>query len=696
VRGTAEEFHVASGLSTLRLPSWRWLDVRLKPVGMIYSLNSFVAMSLALFIGFAADLERPYWSILTVYITVQPLTGALRSKAVYRVLGTFLGGIAAIVLIPNFVNMPLVLSMLMAGWTGLCLFLSLLDRTPRSYVFLLGGYTMGIIGFPIVDNPLAVFDTTVSRVEEIIIGILCATFVHTIFFPREVTVALNNRVEGFLRDARRWISGALKGLAGSHEEQERRRLASDVTELEMLATHLPFDTANLRPQTRAVAALQDSFAMLLPLISSVEDRMRALMAINALPQDLRLLAGEVGLFIERPAITDEEAEALRARCAATAPHIDFSSPQATWRSLLTISAALRMTDLVDVWRDSLALAAYVRNPASPPPRINELVRKRSRRPLHSDPGLAFLSAAALFIAVFGTCVFWIGTSWTAGSAAATFAAVFSSFFASLDDPAPAIERFLFWVIAAFPIALFYQFAVLPAIDGYAMLILVFAPFYLVLGYLQADAVQYTRAIPLILGVTGSLSLQNTYDADFTSFVNSFIGIILGVVASLWATQVFRSVGAAWSARRILKRGWRDLADLAEGRRRDDRFDWTSVMLDRVGLLTPRLALAEHPEEFFATDALADLRAGLNLIILRDAAATRELPEMKRVLHLIAEGYERRIKGSAEAFGPGLLEALDDTIAALVRVPAEQRDIQVPASLIGLRRALYPSATGFMA
>jgi len=687
---------VASGLSTLRLPSWRWLDIRLKPVGIIYSLNSFVAMSLALFIGFAADLERPYWSILTVYITVQPLTGALRSKAVYRVLGTFLGGIAAIVLIPNFVNRPVLLSALMAGWVGLCLFISLLDRTPRSYVFLLGGYTMGIIGFPIVDNPLAVFDTTVSRVEEIIVGIVCATFVHTIFFPREVTVALNNRVDGFLHDARRWIAGALRGQASSHEEQERRRLASDVTELEILATHLPFDTANLRPQTRAVAALQDSFAMLLPLIATVEDRMRALMAVDALPENLQALARDVGDFIDKPAITDEETDALRARCAATAPHIDFSGPQATWQSLLTINAALRMADLVETWRDSLMLAAYMRDPVGPPPKINELVRARARRPLHSDPGLALLSATALFIAVFGCCVFWIGTSWTAGAAAATFAAVFSSFFASLDDPAPAIERFLFWVIAAFPIALFYQFAVLPAIDGYAMLILAFAPFYLVLGYMQADAVQYTRAVPLILGVTGALTLQDTYNPDFTSFVNSFIGIVLGVVASLWATQVFRSVGAAWSAQRILKRGWRDLADLADGRRRDDRLDWTSLMLDRVGLITPRLALAQHPEQFPATDALADLRAGYNLIVLRDAAATRQLPEMKRVLELIAEAYRKRIAGAPDAFGPGLLQALDDTIAALARVPAEQRDIQVPASLVGLRRALYPNATEFLA
>jgi uncharacterized membrane protein YccC len=39
------------------------------------------------------------------------------------------------------------LSLALACWVGLCLYVSLLDRTPRSYVFMLAGYTAGLIGF---------------------------------------------------------------------------------------------------------------------------------------------------------------------------------------------------------------------------------------------------------------------------------------------------------------------------------------------------------------------------------------------------------------------------------------------------------------------------------------------------------------------------------------------------------------------
>ena len=687
---------MASGLSTLRLPSWSWPDIRLNPSSAIYSLNSFAAAMLALFIGFAADLERPYWAVLTVYITAQPLTGALRSKAVYRVLGTILGGVMAVVLLPNFVNAPAMLSLVMATWIGFCLYLSVLDRTPRSYIFLLGGYTTAIIAFPIVDTPLDVFDTAVARVEEITIGILCAAVVHSIVFPREVTVAVNTRVEEFLRDARKWIAGSLKGLHGTREEEGRRKLAADVTELEILATHLPYDTSNLTPTTRGVRALQDSLARLLPLTAAVEDRLEALLAIDALPQNMQALTHDVGDFVAQDTVTDEEAQALRARCMQAQPHVDFSAPYATWRSLLAIGAAVRLSDLVEAWRDSLALVAYVHNPLTPPPEINTLVRARARRPLHSDSGLALLSAFALMVAVLGVCAFWIVTAWPSGAFAVLFASVFSSFFASLDDPAPAIQNFLRWTVISLPIAAVYQFAILPAIDGFGMLVLVFAPLYLVLGYMQSDPNQFTRAMPLLIGVSGSLSLQETYNADFTSFINTYAAQIVGIAASLWSTRIFRSIGAAWSARRILKSGWRDLADLAAGRRHDDRLDWTSLMLDRLGLITPRIALAEHPEEFFATDALVDMRVGLNLITLRDTTAKQHLPEVGRVLDLISKAYERRIAGETDVFDTALLHALDQTILALAGIPAVDRDIRLPASLIGLRRALYPKIYEFPA
>jgi hypothetical protein len=40
-----------------------------------------------------------------------------------------------------------------------------------------------LIGFPLVDTPGAVWDVVLSRVEEITLGIVCATMIGSIVFP---------------------------------------------------------------------------------------------------------------------------------------------------------------------------------------------------------------------------------------------------------------------------------------------------------------------------------------------------------------------------------------------------------------------------------------------------------------------------------------------------------------------------------
>src|SRR5208283_4097881 len=129
-----------------------------EPQHWLFSIKTFAAGMLALSIGFWIDLPKPYWALAAVYIASQPLSGATRSKAVFRAIGTLLGSGAAVALVPNLVNAPPLLVAAISLWSGLCLYLSLLDRTPRGYVFMLAGYTTAIVGFPAVDAPDTIFD----------------------------------------------------------------------------------------------------------------------------------------------------------------------------------------------------------------------------------------------------------------------------------------------------------------------------------------------------------------------------------------------------------------------------------------------------------------------------------------------------------------------------------------------------------
>jgi uncharacterized membrane protein YccC len=671
---------------------------------MIFSINSFVAAMLALYIAFYLDLPRPYWALLTVYLVAQPLSGALRSRAVYRLLGTLLAAVVSVALVPNLVNSPLVLSVALAAWVGVCLYISLLDRSPRPSTFQLAGFTAAIISFPTVDAPETIFDTALSRIEEISVAIVCATVIHTISFPQTVLGAINARVAGILKETQAWTCQAwapdvLSGQRDVNRDADRRRIAAQIAELHLFAAQVPYDTANVRPPAEAVHALCDRLSVLLAASSSAEDRRRAMIAEGGIPQVVRDLLSRARLWVNEPGPNSrEEAIALIAAGDAAQPALDARSP---WTDYLLGSWLARFGELVGALQDARELAAHIANPAKPlPPTLATRVASGAKREFHSDHGMALLSAAAVFIGIVASCVGWIFTQWPSGAYAPLAVGIGGSLFATLDDPAPVIKVFMNVVILSLPVTALYLFAVLPAIDGFAMLVAVLAPLFLILGAVQANPKTLPIALAFIVGFGNLIAIQQIFTADFATFANSGVALVAGFATALTSTRIFRSVGAGWSARRLLRFGWRDLAADAAAPSADKlrRELWTSRMLDRVGLLVPRLLIAEPRGDLAAANPMRDLRVGLNIIDLQVArrvvGPTAEQSVVK-VLRAVSAHFTRMANGrSGPALEAMLLEidaAIDDVVAA---PPSNERQ-NCLWSLTGLRRNLFPAAPAYV-
>ena len=97
----------------------------------IYSVKTFAASMLALYLALKFELPRPYWAMASVYIASNPFVGATTSKALYRALGTMLGAAGAVALLPPLVQTPILFSLAIAVWMGVMLYLAISDRTAR-------------------------------------------------------------------------------------------------------------------------------------------------------------------------------------------------------------------------------------------------------------------------------------------------------------------------------------------------------------------------------------------------------------------------------------------------------------------------------------------------------------------------------------------------------------------------------------
>ena len=667
---------------------------------MLFSVKCFVAAMLAYYIALRIGLTRPFWAVTTCYIVAQPLAGAVLSKAMFRFMGTLLGAAAAVALVPTFVNEPAVLCLALALWLGLCLYISLLDRTPRSYIFLLAGYTAGIIGFPSVGVPGSIFDVAILRVQEITIGILCGSLVHGVVLPRTVTARLMKRVETILNDAENWSRAALSGVREEALDRERRRLAIDLTELHQLTIHLPFDTARLVPRVRTVRALQDQLSMLLPLASTVEDR---LVALSAYPYGL---PAPVAAFVERvrgwladgvrqPDRADRAAE-LIAEATALEPPSGGSHP--VWRDMLLLSLLSRVADLIATHRDCRDLEDQLRSPSvrAVSPHVAELLSHASDRALHRDRGLALRAALGTIVTTVLGSAFWIGTGWADGAGAVLFAAICCALFGNVDAPGPVIFTFLIGSVIGMTTATVWAYAVLPRATDIVILMALLAPPLLVTGSMLARPHLTLLALGILLSFPNAVGLNATYVSNFYPFINGVIAQLIGTGFAVVTAGLFQTVGTEQSVGRLIRAAWRDVARRASGRA-PDTARWTSQMLDRIGLLLPRLAAREKDPGKPLLDALVDLRIGFvagELEMLARASAPGERALVGDMLAKLS-GHFRSLKpASPEPPSEALLTELDRTVALFAADPSPERRRRGLVLLTSLRRNLFPGAPAY--
>ena len=136
------------------------------------------------------------------------------------------GVIASMLILPTLVQTPELMIAAVASWVALCVYVSLLDRSPRNYAFLLSGYTVALVGLPLIGDVSQLFDIGVARIEEIIIGASSAVLVHSLLFPRTLKSQMDAKLGASLKDARAWMTAALSPQGSTAAEQAaRRRLA---------------------------------------------------------------------------------------------------------------------------------------------------------------------------------------------------------------------------------------------------------------------------------------------------------------------------------------------------------------------------------------------------------------------------------------------------------------------------------------
>lgn len=657
----------------MTMPTWReWL----------FSAKALLAALLALYIALAIPLDNPYWAMASVYVVSHPLSGATRSKALYRALGTLLGAAASVAIIPTFAQQPLMMSLAMSAWIGALLFLSLLDRTPRSYIFMLAAYTVPLISLSEVNHPATLFDVALARSEEILLGIVCASLVNAVVFPSRIAPILGARMDRLLADGREVAARLLASKALDAADQAMlNRLLVDVMGLDGMIVQLSYDSSSHLP-ARHARDFRARMAMLIPQLVSLGDALQAMR--RELPQPLPELAEylqQVALWIDGSAL-QVSGRQLQERSRQLEVWLADEHP----RQALAIESALRqLRALIDLWQDSIDLRqSFAEGHPERSPVLHYRVEQLVGGPRYYDHGLLAFSAASVALGVFLLCVLWFLSGWEHGYAAVFIAAVASCFFAGQDNPAPFIRSFLVATLISTLAAATYLFALMPNVQDFGSLATLFAVPLLLLGTL-AGRPQYAGTVVLLAVQTiSTITIQDSYRADFPLFADMALSTASGVVFALIWVRLTRPFGMLWAVQRLAREGWASLAELTEGR----RHDFTRVVsrvIDRVSQLLPRIAQLDDGGQAFG-DAIQELRICFRLLELQQARPHTE-GALEALFGQLGDHFQACAGARRQLPLPaGLALTLDRTLDGLQQQPMRSAR-QAARALHGLRLAL---------
>lgn len=567
------------------------LAFRPSRLDIIFACKTFVAGMLALFISFELDLINPMWSIGTVLIIASPYSGMVSSKCIYRLVGTAAGAIIALLLTPHFINTPWLFTIILALWVGFALYISLLDRTPRSYVFMLAGYSTAMIVYNAITyvDTYNIFDIALARVLEISVGVISTAVVSATFFPVHVGAMIKQRVIKTLQDLENIFE---KLISAQNTNQNYTQILGvitrDASDIHALAVHLAYEKGELQGMTKPLQEMLHQVSLVVANLVAMSQRIKQLeqMPLTTLAPRLSQLRQQTLQFLNQ----EKQLTADNLRDLPPQFEQDFSELIAMASSeQKTVLTALKM-DVRHFIANMLAVKLLWQQIQKGHKEIpSEITTITTKYPsLHRDHGIAVRGGISAVLITFIVTGAWILSGWKAGFMMAQMGAITACILTALDNPVPVLRIFIWGSIVSAGLVFIYAFGIFPHITHFWQLALVLFPIFLVAVSMMAN--QMLMPIGMVLGINTmmGLNLHNKYSMDAVSYLDSSFAMILGVLVSLIVIDLVRAVSPDTSATRILSlhyQAMRQALTLSYGI--DFKIHLRS-MLDRVGVLNSKM------------------------------------------------------------------------------------------------------------
>ncbi|SDD79655.1 FUSC family protein [Paraburkholderia lycopersici] len=460
------------------LRDWRASDGAI----WLHLLKTVTAGLLAMGVAMLLDLPQPRIAMTTVFVLMQPLSGMVFAKSVYRIVGTAVGMIAALVLGAVFVQQPELYILGMTGWVAACTAAAMRNRHFRWYGFVLAGYTAALIGIPLVMQPNGLFLAALGRGAEVAVGILCSGMVSAVVMPRQSGSLLDRTLRSRYLNFTAFASVVLAGrLERGAFEGRFAGLVDDVVGFEATRAFSFFEDPTMRARSGLLSRLNSEFMDACARLHALRQLLKRLHWSDAAIAPLAPYFSELAALLAQRPRRNESERAYALRLADGLEAFQRILPRHVRETRRPLERALPDalpdfdTSAELIYRFTTEIVRYSRTWASlTETRFIQEPRAARYVPRTSWYVVAFtFLRTAVVVAALGW--FWVETDWPSGGLAMIAAALTCA----LTSSAPSASRMAVQMAvgAAFAAVTGYLFIcyVYPNVDGFPLLCATLAP-----------------------------------------------------------------------------------------------------------------------------------------------------------------------------------------------------------------------------
>lgn len=617
---------------SLKIAIQEWMKNELTII--IYVIKLTIAALLAMSISMFFNLSSPQTSVFTVFIVMQIHSGLVFSKSFYRFLGTLIGFIISLLLVSAFSQDRFWFMGFFTFWIAICAAAGFKYRNFISYGFVLSGYTVALIVLPNMENPLGIYGFAIERISEVVVGLLCASVVSEVIFPKQLSDTLfisekqkyndmfisvldtqnifskekkiNNFSKNILGSDSLRVNSIFESNVNKKDKMYYQRLNSEFMHLSItfhsLRNIINTISNNEKIQNEIIVALKDIYK---PIKDFLEENSKE-QFLNKNSRNVIEEFNEIRIQIKnqievkKNEFTNLEFDILN----------DFNS------STYLIS---RFFD--EFYLYTKTYISFINNKDK-----NHIYEfsQTYKFSTYTDNPLVLLASFRAVVVLLATTFFWFYTAWEYAPFTIISAVATTLIFSSHPNPVNASKSFFKGAVISFFVAGIYDFYLIPTfVNDIPSFCFVMAPIFAFAAWLGSSAQRGLFAFGFVFIIISVCSMNLHYSMDYIKYFESSISSLIGIIISGVAYELINSWSDSWTKRRVSNLMCNKLLKLTKKKDNTRRIILESQGLDLIQHFSTQGRLNAQSNTMIFEWLLSTLEIGRAIIVIKN-----ELLEIK--------------------------------------------------------------------